>query len=275
MPVDLDQVETNFVLVDVGALGLGADDAVARLRAEGVLLSFAVAQRRPPGRDPPRRLGRRRRAGDRAHPTRAHRCAGRATAPRLLRRRTEAASYSYWSARRTLSFAARRAGQIAARIPTITAMKAKTTSWPHGISKRTSNSCSACVTRAASKTPSGSPSAAPMSAVIDALLPHHPPGLAAGSSRPRAASRARASARRREDERVDHPEDADDHGEREQDVQHHQELVEVLVLLRRSTPPASAPWHRGSRRRPPRATRSSPRRVAGDVHELNWFRGRS
>jgi threonine aldolase len=42
LPVDLDQVETNFVLVDVGRLGLGADDAVARLRAEGVLLSFAA-----------------------------------------------------------------------------------------------------------------------------------------------------------------------------------------------------------------------------------------
>ncbi|HSE80711.1 MAG TPA: GntG family PLP-dependent aldolase [Gaiellaceae bacterium] len=42
LPVDLDQVETNFVQVDVGALGLGADDAVARLRAEGVLLSFAT-----------------------------------------------------------------------------------------------------------------------------------------------------------------------------------------------------------------------------------------
>jgi threonine aldolase len=42
MPVDLEQVETNFVQLDVGALGLGADDAVARLRAEGVLLSFAV-----------------------------------------------------------------------------------------------------------------------------------------------------------------------------------------------------------------------------------------
>ena len=42
LPVDLEQVETNFVLVDVGALGLGADEAVARLRAEGVLLSFAA-----------------------------------------------------------------------------------------------------------------------------------------------------------------------------------------------------------------------------------------
>jgi threonine aldolase len=42
MPVDLEQVETNFVLLDVGSLGLRADDAIARLRAEGVLLSFAA-----------------------------------------------------------------------------------------------------------------------------------------------------------------------------------------------------------------------------------------
>jgi len=42
MPVDPAQVETSFVLVDAGALGLGADDAVARMRAEGVLLSFAA-----------------------------------------------------------------------------------------------------------------------------------------------------------------------------------------------------------------------------------------
>jgi threonine aldolase len=42
LPIDLEQVETNFVLVDVGRLGLSADDAVARLRAEDVLLSFAA-----------------------------------------------------------------------------------------------------------------------------------------------------------------------------------------------------------------------------------------
>ncbi len=35
------QVESNFVQVDAGSLGYDADDAVARLRAEGVLLSFA------------------------------------------------------------------------------------------------------------------------------------------------------------------------------------------------------------------------------------------
>ena len=42
LPVDVGQVETNFVLLDAGALGIGADDAVARLRAGGVLLSFAA-----------------------------------------------------------------------------------------------------------------------------------------------------------------------------------------------------------------------------------------
>jgi threonine aldolase len=42
LPVDLDQVETNFVQLDAARLGHTADEAVARLRAEGVLLSFAA-----------------------------------------------------------------------------------------------------------------------------------------------------------------------------------------------------------------------------------------
>jgi threonine aldolase len=42
LPVDLAQVETNFVLVDVTRLGLDPDDAIARLRDAGVLLSFAA-----------------------------------------------------------------------------------------------------------------------------------------------------------------------------------------------------------------------------------------
>jgi threonine aldolase len=42
LPVDVAQVETNFVLVDVARLGLDADEAVARLREAGVLLSFAA-----------------------------------------------------------------------------------------------------------------------------------------------------------------------------------------------------------------------------------------
>jgi threonine aldolase len=42
LPVDLEQVETNFVLLDVTRVGLTGDEAIARLRGEGVLLSFAA-----------------------------------------------------------------------------------------------------------------------------------------------------------------------------------------------------------------------------------------
>ena len=42
LPVDLEQVETNFVLLDVGQLGLAADEAVKRMRAERVLLSYGA-----------------------------------------------------------------------------------------------------------------------------------------------------------------------------------------------------------------------------------------
>jgi threonine aldolase len=42
LPVDLEQVETNFVLLDVTRLGLTGDEALARLRGEDVLLSFAA-----------------------------------------------------------------------------------------------------------------------------------------------------------------------------------------------------------------------------------------
>jgi threonine aldolase len=42
LPVDLDQVETNFVQVDVGALGLDQADALARLRDAGVGLSSTI-----------------------------------------------------------------------------------------------------------------------------------------------------------------------------------------------------------------------------------------
>ena len=40
VPVDLEQVETNFVQVDVGALGLDTTDALARLAEEGIGLSM-------------------------------------------------------------------------------------------------------------------------------------------------------------------------------------------------------------------------------------------
>jgi threonine aldolase len=42
LPVDLDQVETNFVQLDVGALGLGRDEALGRLREVGVGLSSTI-----------------------------------------------------------------------------------------------------------------------------------------------------------------------------------------------------------------------------------------
>ena len=42
LPVDPNQVETNFVLLDVARLGLDPGDALVRLRAEGVLLSYAA-----------------------------------------------------------------------------------------------------------------------------------------------------------------------------------------------------------------------------------------
>ena len=42
LPVDLDQVQTNFVQVDVGAIGLGRDEALASLREAGVGLSSTI-----------------------------------------------------------------------------------------------------------------------------------------------------------------------------------------------------------------------------------------
>lgn len=39
LPVDLERVQTNFVQLDVASLGLGEDEAIARARDEGVLLS--------------------------------------------------------------------------------------------------------------------------------------------------------------------------------------------------------------------------------------------
>jgi threonine aldolase len=42
LPVDLEQVETNFVQLDVAALGLGRDDALGLLRDAGVGLSSTI-----------------------------------------------------------------------------------------------------------------------------------------------------------------------------------------------------------------------------------------
>jgi threonine aldolase len=44
LPVEVGAVESNFVLLDAGRLGMTGDEVLARLRAEGVLLSFSVAK---------------------------------------------------------------------------------------------------------------------------------------------------------------------------------------------------------------------------------------
>jgi threonine aldolase len=44
LPIDLAQVETNFVLLDAKPLGLTGEEVLGRLREEGVLLSFAVGK---------------------------------------------------------------------------------------------------------------------------------------------------------------------------------------------------------------------------------------
>ncbi len=78
-----------------------------------------------------------------------------------------------------------------------------------------------------------------------------------------------------EDERVHHPEDAHDHGEREQDVEHDQEVVEVLVLL---VDPCLARLHLrvrevGERSLEPVLDRSSGSPLT--FTNVNWFCGRS
>ena len=65
-PVDLEQVESNFVFLHPGRVGLSRDEAVARLRAEGVLVSNAAPRGRPSRSDTPRRLLLRHRACNRA-----------------------------------------------------------------------------------------------------------------------------------------------------------------------------------------------------------------
>jgi threonine aldolase len=44
LPVEVEAIESNFVLLDAGRLGMTGDETLARLRAEGVLLSFSVAK---------------------------------------------------------------------------------------------------------------------------------------------------------------------------------------------------------------------------------------
>ena len=107
--------------------------------------------------------------------------------------RARSASYSYWSARRTFSFA-RRAGTIAATIPTIIATSANDQLAPRGreldleLRQRPRH-------ERGEEDAERQPERGPDQRGDHALLPHHPAHLAPCHARPLAACRARASAR--------------------------------------------------------------------------------
>ena len=98
VPVDLEQVETNFVQVDVAPLGLGAAEAIARLEGGGVGSRHGAADEAP-RRDASRRRRRGHRARDRARSARARGACPRLSLPRLLARRSSAGSGCRASAR--------------------------------------------------------------------------------------------------------------------------------------------------------------------------------
>src|SRR5215210_6697589 len=138
------------------------------------------------------------------------------------------AFHSYWSASSTFSRDARRAGRAAARSPAPTAMSAKTTSGASGSENATPSSARACVTSPARAMPSGRPSAAPISAVITlscrttpGLPPRHP-------DRAQHPQLARAL-EDREHDRVHHAEQAHDHRQGEQDVEHAEQVLDLLL----------------------------------------------
>ena len=105
--------------MDAGPAGLDAEALLARFRAEGVLLSFATA---PGVLRAVTHLDVSAEDVEQAIPAlvRAFDGSG-APAARSGRGAERPTSYSYWSARSTFSFAARRAGAIAARMPTMIA----------------------------------------------------------------------------------------------------------------------------------------------------------
>ena len=128
------------------------------------------------------------------------------------------------------SFAARRAGMIAARIPMMIATIVSTISCTHGIAKRMSILRERRVDERGEEDPEREPERCADERRDDALLPDHATHLAARHpDRAQHADLARALVDR-EDERVDHPEDAHEDGEREHHVEERDELVEVRVL---------------------------------------------
>ena len=123
--VDLEQVETNFVQIDVGP---DRADAIARLKEHGVLVSTtvhptvvrAVTHLDISDDDID--------DGDRCHPGGASRRTANCCVLTPAPDQTRPWPYSYCSASSTLSREARRAGKIAAMIPTKIAAIAKTIS---------------------------------------------------------------------------------------------------------------------------------------------------
>ena len=84
VPVDLEQVETNFVQIDVGSIGLETGDALERLLGEGVRLTPHDAAGSAPGRHASRDHRRGHRSRERGDPARARRrCARLAAVARV------------------------------------------------------------------------------------------------------------------------------------------------------------------------------------------------
>jgi hypothetical protein len=119
-----------------------------------------------------------------------------------------------------LSLAARRAGKIAARIPTITAAIAKMISWPTG-SESTMKS-----TRAMSSDARTIPSAMPIVAPISAVMAHHPADLTPRHSDCAQHADLTGPFEDGQHKRVDDPEEADDDGQSEQHVKDVQDGAE-------------------------------------------------
>ena len=158
---------------------------------------------------------------------RCRRRSRRRSSARPRRSRAGAAlSHSYWSASSTFSREARRAGKIAARMPTTIAAIAKTISDAPRHDERDEARRARRGARRA-RCPSGDPERAADQRRDHGLVADHPPHLTA-----RHPDRAQHPELARpledgQDERVHDPEQADDDRQREQDVEEVQDRVEA------------------------------------------------
>ena len=140
-----------------------------------------------------------------------------------------ASPYSYWSASSGSSFAARRAGKIAARMPTKIAAIAKMISCVDGNHEH--DRSHAGDQQAAEHEPEHDPEHGADQRGDHALVPDHPPRLATRhADRAQHPDLARAL-EHRQDERVDDAEEADHDREREQHVEDVQHLLEAADLV--------------------------------------------